>query len=71
MNRASKPLTAWVVEGCSRKGSRWLIRITLKPRRTDALSAFMAIWERGPETKWAFWRRRGYRLVRCNVVPQS
>lgn len=68
--RAPKPITAWVVQACGGRAT-WLVGFTIRTRRTEAKDAWLALWEKGPGTRWSHWRRKGYRLVRCTVTPTA
>ncbi|MCR6496210.1 hypothetical protein LJB71_08270 [Thermomonas sp. S9] len=63
----------WAVQARGRAPSTrfWIVPFTIRPRRNEAKAAFMALWERGPSTKWDYWRRRGYRLVKVTVIAQG
>ena len=66
--RAPKPITCWVVQACGTR-TTWLVSFTIRPRRGETKAAWLALWEKTPATSWAYWRRKGYRLVRCAVTP--
>lgn len=70
---AATPITCWAVQARGRNPSTrfWIVPFTIQPRRTDALAAFMSLWEVGPSTRWDYWRRRGYRLVKGEVIARE
>lgn len=66
-------ITCWAVRARGRAPSTrsWIVPFTVRRRRTDALAAFLAIWDRAPSSQWDHWRRRGYRLVKVTVIAQK
>lgn len=71
--KPTPPITAWAVQARGRAPSNrfWIVQFTIRPKRTEALAAFMAMWAKGPVATWDYWSRRGYRLVKVAVFDQE